>query len=978
MTSGPWSVKGIDPKAREIAKDLARRSGLTLGEWLNQMILDGDGESALPGSASTQALSSAFSPSEAARINAAIENLAARLEAAETRSTVAISHIDQSVRAAVSRIDAVERQEGLAPRLEGALSVVREEQGRTDARLARIERDNANRIDALKGIESALIRFKPADTGAAVTERLEAAEARTRAALDDLRASLGGLDRRLVETEGRTAFAADGSAAALDHTDLKLERLARDLGDRVEALREDMLERLQHAAGVGRLDLLEDAINQVSVQVDDAEKSSAQAIDRMSREMLRVAEGINQRIAEVETRDDGISEKLGAEVARVAQAVETRLARADVAQSEALQRLSGEIARVADRLNERLEKTDARLSDVADETVRQNRVQQEQARMLSEGLSTDLAERIRQSEARTAKWLEEAQTRFEAALARREAHKENTPFGDESPFLAAAAPASRALHPDDAALPFADDDGPLQLGQPSEAPPMAPTGSITRFAALQTPAAPRIQEPAPAPAAADVKPDSFNALLQSPADDLLADFPEAFPQSFGHSPFEPETHGPSDAAMQAPAAEKEPEGDHNPFLEPDFDDDDFHAEQHGRSSPPVTGSVETARDFGGASEVGHDLPSSAHPHDDPFADAFVELQDEPFSDLDAASEPAPQADRHDHRMAAETALPTLDELEGGPMSTRDLIAQARNAARAGREAKGDKPAKAGRGLFGLASRKKDTGVTTIAALLAVGLVGAGAVTAVGYKLANDGAAGPQVTAEAPTAAPHNATAPAPEGDAGQLAVATAANPAAGVSADQGSAPAAAQNPAEARTLYEESARGVDAGDPTAVKSLIRAAEMGYPQAQFHLSALYEKGAPGLDKDAEKSRQWVERAANAGLPKAMYNLALDTYYGRGGAIDLPAAAEWFRRAANAGVTNAQYNLAKLYENGYGVPENFSQAYIWYLIAAHAGDKDAAADAARIKASLNPSLRSAAEQVASSFKPQTTDSQALASR
>ena len=34
----PWSVKGIDPKAREIAKDLARREGLTLGDWLNRMI----------------------------------------------------------------------------------------------------------------------------------------------------------------------------------------------------------------------------------------------------------------------------------------------------------------------------------------------------------------------------------------------------------------------------------------------------------------------------------------------------------------------------------------------------------------------------------------------------------------------------------------------------------------------------------------------------------------------------------------------------------------------------------------------------------------------------------------------------------------------------------------------------------------------------------------------------------------------------
>ena len=41
MTAGqPWSVKGIDPKAREAAKDLARRSGMTLGEWLNQVILE--------------------------------------------------------------------------------------------------------------------------------------------------------------------------------------------------------------------------------------------------------------------------------------------------------------------------------------------------------------------------------------------------------------------------------------------------------------------------------------------------------------------------------------------------------------------------------------------------------------------------------------------------------------------------------------------------------------------------------------------------------------------------------------------------------------------------------------------------------------------------------------------------------------------------------------------------------------------------
>ena len=36
----PWSVKGIEPETREAAKDAARRSGMTLGEWLNSKILN--------------------------------------------------------------------------------------------------------------------------------------------------------------------------------------------------------------------------------------------------------------------------------------------------------------------------------------------------------------------------------------------------------------------------------------------------------------------------------------------------------------------------------------------------------------------------------------------------------------------------------------------------------------------------------------------------------------------------------------------------------------------------------------------------------------------------------------------------------------------------------------------------------------------------------------------------------------------------
>lgn len=34
----PWSVKGVDPEAREAAKIAARKSGMTVGAWLSQMI----------------------------------------------------------------------------------------------------------------------------------------------------------------------------------------------------------------------------------------------------------------------------------------------------------------------------------------------------------------------------------------------------------------------------------------------------------------------------------------------------------------------------------------------------------------------------------------------------------------------------------------------------------------------------------------------------------------------------------------------------------------------------------------------------------------------------------------------------------------------------------------------------------------------------------------------------------------------------
>ena len=43
----PWSVEGIRPEARETALEAARRSGMSLGAWLNTVILEQRAEASI-------------------------------------------------------------------------------------------------------------------------------------------------------------------------------------------------------------------------------------------------------------------------------------------------------------------------------------------------------------------------------------------------------------------------------------------------------------------------------------------------------------------------------------------------------------------------------------------------------------------------------------------------------------------------------------------------------------------------------------------------------------------------------------------------------------------------------------------------------------------------------------------------------------------------------------------------------------------
>ncbi len=76
----PWSVKGVDQDAREAAKEAARRSGMSLGEWLNTVIAEQAAEAAEAAAADEQ-------DNGLATVTRRLESISQRLDAVTRRET---------------------------------------------------------------------------------------------------------------------------------------------------------------------------------------------------------------------------------------------------------------------------------------------------------------------------------------------------------------------------------------------------------------------------------------------------------------------------------------------------------------------------------------------------------------------------------------------------------------------------------------------------------------------------------------------------------------------------------------------------------------------------------------------------------------------------------------------------------------------------------------------------------------------------
>jgi localization factor PodJL len=125
MGLSPWSVKGVDPEAREAAKIAARRAGLTVGQWLTQTIrstaaeqLRNGGRGAFAADPAAATAGDGYTaPPPAPTMQAifeSIQKLSARIEAAESKAAAAIAPLTEQVDELARQIDDVKDRSGLS------------------------------------------------------------------------------------------------------------------------------------------------------------------------------------------------------------------------------------------------------------------------------------------------------------------------------------------------------------------------------------------------------------------------------------------------------------------------------------------------------------------------------------------------------------------------------------------------------------------------------------------------------------------------------------------------------------------------------------------------------------------------------------------------------------------------------------------------------------------------------------------------
>lgn len=161
--------------------------------------------------------------------------------------------------------------------------------------------------------------------------------------------------------------------------------------------------------------------------------------------------------------------------------------------------------------------------------------------------------------------------------------------------------------------------------------------------------------------------------------------------------------------------------------------------------------------------------------------------------------------------------------------------------------------------------------------------------------------------------------------------------------------------------------GVAANYQKAAEWFERAAAAGNTLAQYNMGVMNRQGL-GVPKDLTAARKWLQMAAESNHPESQKLLAEVFAQDDQGTPDYYSAAQWFERAAAQGIVDAQFNVALMYSGGLGVEPDQVAAYRWFGIAAQNGDREAKREQTKIGTTLDEATRNTLDQEIAGWKPQ----------
>jgi len=313
-SNAPWSVKGIERDARETAKAAAQREGMTVGEWLNQIIYTAGDPDAHPTTGEIEGL-------KARDLAAAIEHLSRRIAASEAKSAEAVEMLARSVGGAVERLQRLERAEsGVAANDDGLA-----------ARIEALEAKSTDRqrIEALRALERAVgqIAIQFDSSQKATVSRLDSAERQLQAiaarveqgggdtvSAGAVREAIEGMAERISRAEKIAAEAVQLKAEANESVDAdfihKTGIRLRILGDEIKR-------------GGDQIRTLETTITRLSQQIDAAEKRSAEGVAKVAETIA----DLRQQFSAADASDQSNARaEIEAAVSEIAQRTDDRIA----------------------------------------------------------------------------------------------------------------------------------------------------------------------------------------------------------------------------------------------------------------------------------------------------------------------------------------------------------------------------------------------------------------------------------------------------------------------------------------------------------------------------------------------------------------------------------------------------------------------------------------------------------------------------